>query len=100
VDLNVHPAYLYGKTLVWSAAGLIGALGLFTGRRWAPAWTRWLAVIYTLWYWVDRLAVAASDQALHGWQLSALVMGLIVIFIWWSLSRSNILRFFRSTVDE
>lgn len=100
VELSVPPAYLYGKTLVWSAAGLVSALGLFTGRRWAPAFTKWLAVVYSLWYWVDRLLLAASSQALHGWGLSALVMGLIVVSIWWSLSRSSILRFFRSTVDE
>jgi hypothetical protein len=100
VDLSVPPAYLVGKTLVWSAAGLVSAIGLFTGRRWAPAWTKWLALIYILWYWVDRVALAASDQAIHGWGLSAMALGLIVILIWWSLSRSDILRFFRSTVDE
>jgi hypothetical protein len=100
VDLSVPPAYLYGRTVLWSAGGLISALGLFTGRRWAPAYTKWLAVVYTLWYWVDRLTLAASSQALQGWGLSALVMGLFVVCIWWSLSRDNVLRFFRSTVDE
>lgn len=100
VEISVPPAYLYGKTLVWLAAGLVSAIGLFTGRRWAPNFTKWLAVIYTLWYWVDRATLAASRQALHGWGLSALAMGLIVVLIWWSLSRADILRFFRSTVDE
>jgi hypothetical protein len=100
VQLSVPPFYLYGKTLVWAAAGLVCAIGLFTGRRWAPAWTKWLALIYIAWYWVDRLLFSASDEALGSWKLSALLMGMIVGFIWWSLSRSKIQRFFRSTIDE
>lgn len=100
VQLNVSPFYLYGKTLVWAGAGLIAAVGLFAGRRWAPAWTKWLALVYAAWYWVDRLAFTASSQALKSWKLSALLMGLIVVLIWWLLSRSHVLRFFRSTLDE
>ena len=100
VQLSVHPIYLYGKTLVWAAAGLLSAAGLFTGRPWAPTWTRWLALIYCLWYWVDRLLFSASDEALASWKLPALLMGLIVGFIWWSLSRKKVQRFFRSTIDE
>lgn len=99
-DFSVPLAYLYGKPVVWSAAGLIATLGLFTGRRWAPALTKGLALIYTFWYWMDRLVLTASSQALHGWKLTALVMGLINILIWWSLSRSDSLRFFRSTIHE
>jgi hypothetical protein len=100
VQLSVPPLYVYGKTLVWAATGLMGAIGLFTGRRWAPAWVRILTLAYIIWYWIDRLLFTASTDALQSWKLPALLMALIAVFIGWSLSRTKTLRYFRSTVDE
>jgi hypothetical protein len=100
VQLSVPLLYLYGKTLVWAGVGLIGTVGLFTGRRWAPGWVRGITLAYVLWYWIDRLLLTASTDARQSWIFPALLMALIAVLIWWSLSRAKIQRYFRSSVDE
>lgn len=100
VLLNVPLLYLYGKTLVWATVGLIGAVGLFTGRRWAPGWVKGVTLGYIFWYWIDRLLFTASTDARQSWKLPTLLMAFLAVLIWWSLSRTKVHRYFRSSVDE
>jgi hypothetical protein len=77
--LSVSPLYLAGSGLVWSLVGLALALGLWFGKRWSVpgAWLTGLA--YSLYFWLDRLLVAAGGVG-SNW-LFVLVLNLLLLVL-------------------
>jgi hypothetical protein len=77
--LSVSPLYLAGSGLVWALVGLTLALGIWFGRRWSVlgAWLAGLA--YSLYFWLDRLLVAAGGVG-SNW-LFALELNLFLLVL-------------------
>ncbi|MFP3853835.1 MAG: hypothetical protein ACLFWD_06025 [Anaerolineales bacterium] len=63
LPLSIPPIYLTLTGGLWGLGSLVAVWGLFTGRPWAPGYTRWGMAAYTLWYWVDRLLFVQSAYA-------------------------------------
>jgi hypothetical protein len=79
------PLYLALSGAAWGMPGLPAAWGLWTGRRWAVRFAWPAAGFYPLTYWVDRLFLTRSPQALAAWPfwlgVSLLWLGLISVVL-------------------
>jgi hypothetical protein len=90
---SVSPLYQALTGLLWAASGFVLFWGLWRRKPWAPRAARWGALLYALYYWLDRLV-------LSGWLKSgqppanlvfALSLTLILLaFVFWTLSRPKI----------
>jgi len=55
LGLQASPAYLAASGLVWGAAGLLTAVGLWQGRPWVSRGAVGAAALLAVTYWADRL---------------------------------------------
>ena len=94
LELSVPPAYLLLSAGIWALAGLTLAAGLWRGAAWAGRWVMPAAAAYSVQFWLDRLALAASSLANLNWPFAAGVNALALAGIWWVLSRPVASRFF------
>jgi hypothetical protein len=97
---GVSPLYLALTGLIWSAAGLPLGWGLWRGKRRARWATFGTALVYTLYYWLDRLLLVNKAQARRDWPFAAVVTLLLLTCIVWVLSRSKAKAFFGERHDR
>ncbi|MCC6146044.1 MAG: hypothetical protein IT308_00595 [Anaerolineaceae bacterium] len=62
LGLRVSPLYLTGSGVVWAAAGLFPAAGIWFRRRWAFWGSRAAALLTAASYWADRLFLHTPAQ--------------------------------------
>jgi hypothetical protein len=90
---NVSPLYLAASGLVWGAAGLALAWGLWRGYAPARRLTLIFAVVYTLYNWIDRLWVSKPGLSAN-LPFSAGVNLILLLITTWILTRPRVLAFF------
>ena len=83
------PFYLAVTGLLIGAAGLVAAMGIWFRKRWAPGYTRILAVLWLGWLWLDRLLVASSPTALANWPFLLGSSVLILVYVFGCLGRGT-----------
>ncbi len=59
--LEVSPIYLAGVGLFWGLVGLVLLWGLWRGSPFAPRATRLAALVYAMYYWIDRVWFVKSS---------------------------------------
>jgi hypothetical protein len=94
LPLTVAPWYLALSGGVWGLLGLTAACGLFLGAGWAPGLTRWAGLALTAWHWGDRILFLRSDYARQSWPAALALSVMALGFVFWSLSRAGVRRFF------
>ena len=57
IEYGAHPLYTALSGLVWLVAGLLLVWGVWRGLRWAWRAALFGTIVYTAWYWLDRLIV-------------------------------------------
>jgi len=85
--------YLILSGLVWAASGLICAWGLWRRQNWAPHFTLVFALAYSLYYWLERILLSASNS----WTNAPFVIGaniLLLLITGWVLTRPKAKAFF------
>ncbi len=87
--------YLYLRNGLWGLGSVIAAMGLFLGRSWSLNLTRWGSLFISLWYWSDRLLLSRSDYARRSWPAGVVVTLIVLIWIFWILTRPAIQCYFR-----
>ena len=92
---SVSPAYLALTGLVFGLAGLPTAWGLWTGKAWAPAAVRRLAVALAVYYWLDFTFFVVSETSLGSWPFAAITTILGLGFVFWVLARPGSKVFFK-----
>lgn len=92
--LEFLPIYMTVSGAVWGISGLFLGWGLLSGYPWAPRITRWAALLYAAYYWLDRLFVqTGAGQSANA--VFVAVMTLILLgWIFWILSRRRTSLFF------
>jgi hypothetical protein len=97
MPISVPLWYLRLKSALWGLSAATAGAGVFLGRRWAPAFTRWGAAMYLVWLWADRLLLATSPYARQSLPF-ALVLSLGGLgSILWILGRKSAKDFFGET---
>lgn len=77
--LGVKPGPLYIAVTggVFALIFLVGVVGILTRQHWARHWVQGIAVIYALWFWIDRLVIAQSRTGFPGWFMAAATVVLL-----------------------
>jgi hypothetical protein len=97
---RVSPLYLTLTGFIWGVAGLPLIWGLWLGRRWAPQATMVVSLLYTVYFWIDRLFVANFAVERGRWPFLAGMSLLLLAFVFWSLTRSGSRHFFQKVKRE
>jgi hypothetical protein len=91
--LTVHPLYITATGLVWAVVGLALTWGLWFGKGWSARGTQAAALLYSLYFWLDRLLVS-SDGSRYNWPFAVVMNVLLVLLIFWILSNRKAKAFF------
>jgi hypothetical protein len=91
--LTVHPLYITATGLVWAVVGFALTWGLWFGKGWSVRGTQAAALLYSLYFWLDRLLVASNDSR-YNWPFAGIVNVLLVVLIFWILSNRKAKAFF------
>jgi hypothetical protein len=94
---GVSPLYQALTGLVWACLGILLLWGLVRRQPWAPGGLRWGALLYALYFWLDR--VFASGWLTTGTPpantlFTACLTILVLALVFWILSRRKNLAFF------
>jgi hypothetical protein len=98
--LPVSPWYLALTGLVWSLLGCALIWGLWLGRTWAPAATRFISGAYVLYYWIDRLFAADRTDLEAGWPFTLAICLVVLLWILWIFTRRRIRNYFGDSYDD
>jgi hypothetical protein len=96
--LLVHPLYIAVTGIVWALAGLTMTYGLWFGKGWAVRGTQAITLLYSLYYWLDRLLFATSSGG-YNWIFTLGVNILMVLLVFWILSNRKARAFFGAMND-
>ena len=91
---GVSPLYLALTGLVGVLVSLPLFWGLWRGHPKSPLATRILAVVYTIYEWLGRSGLIGAGGLRPSWPFAAGVTLILLIFIFWVLSRPNAKAFF------
>jgi len=98
--LAVSPIYFVISGLVWGLLGLVLAWGLFFGGGWAPRLLRVTSLINMIYIWMDRLVLRDPSSRYPGSIFFAVLSIVIVVIIFWILSRKNVRAYFGETHEH
>ena len=88
--VGVPIGYFAATGVFWTLAGLILALGLFIGRRLSLRLAQILILLYTIYYWSDRLWIAESNAISVRWPFAVGLTLFILIYTFLVLSRPKV----------
>lgn len=89
LPLKVPVLYLTLTGAFWTITGFSLAVGLYMRRRWS-AWMAWgAAILYPLYYWIDRLFVADRSAIVSRTAFLIANTLLLSAFTFWALSRAK-----------
>ena len=91
---GISPLYLALTGLIVTLAGTLLFWGLWTGNPRAPKATRILSVAYLGYQWLEWIISARIGNEFENWQFAAGMTLFVLIFIFWTLSRSDAKTFF------
>jgi hypothetical protein len=57
IEYGAHPLYTALSGFLWLVTGLLLVWGVWRGLRWAWRAALFGTIVYTAWYWLDRLIV-------------------------------------------
>ena len=97
--LTISPYFLTISGLVWFMVGAVLAWGIWFGKRWAARATLVGVLAYSIYYWVDRLLLAA-DKPGYNWLFSALANLLLMGIVYWALKNRKAKMFFGELNDR
>ena len=92
--LPTLPLYQALSGALWGLAGIPIAWGLRRGARWAARLTPYAAVTYTIYAWIDRLALRTGSQE-YNLPFAVGTTILVLASTFWILSRPRVKSFFR-----
>lgn len=86
------PLYLAGSSVLWLATGILILTGIAGRSAWTCQVTRWTAIIFTAWWWIDRLFIQVGHTTSL---IPALFTGFMLLFIFVGFGRADVKLYFR-----
>jgi hypothetical protein len=99
LPVGVPFVYMAATGLIWTAAGILLAVGLFFGRRWSFRLAKASVMLYTAYYWSDRLLIAEPAAIMVRWPFALGLTAALWMFTFWVLSRPNTHTFLKKFRD-
>jgi hypothetical protein len=82
----VLPLYLAVSGAAWGVVSLVVAVGLWFYQRWAVIGTGIGAVLFTAWYWLDRLFLTpAAGSRVNVW-FAVIINGVLLALVFLNLA--------------
>ena len=100
LPLSVPAWYLPLTGAIWGGAALALGLGLLRGSPRAYRLTFWMAAVYWVWYWTDRLVLIRTDFAQRSLPAALVVSSAGLILLFWALTRPTARAFFEERTDD
>ena len=94
VILPFSPIYLLLTGMLWAAMGFPLAWGIWRGWHSAFQLSPVFLIVYSLYFWVDRILVSVSPERLDNWLFIAALNILILAWSFWVLTRAKAMIFF------
>jgi hypothetical protein len=82
---GVSPLYLTLTGLIWASAGLPLFWGLLRGHARAARFTPGYALVFALYYWLDRIWIANRAITLTNWPVTAVLTAIGLAYTFWAL---------------
>ena len=95
LNLSVSRGYLFLKNGVWGLIGIFPTAALFFGWPRALQWTRGVALLIGIWYWIDRWLCVRSDFTRRSWPAAAISTVVIIVVIFWITYRKTVQAYYR-----
>lgn len=95
--LSISPVYLALTGFLWGFMGLILALGLFRGKKWAAKLMLFVPVFYFVYVWIDRLLIRVPASKNSNNPFVAGLSVLLLLLVYWTLSRKKVKAYFGET---
>ena len=73
--------YLISRSALSGLVSLVIAVGLFTGRQWAPRWATWIGLAMILWTLIERNIISPSEYAAR----TSIGFAFIALLLWSAL---------------
>ncbi|MGD2156907.1 MAG: hypothetical protein PVG14_19570 [Anaerolineales bacterium] len=90
----LHRIYLAVTGALWGLVGLPLTWGLWRGRTWAPRSLSLIAILYSAYYWLDRLFLAVPKIWRPRWPFAVAATVILLVLTFWTLSRPGARAFF------
>ena len=100
LPFSVPAWYLPLTGAIWGGVALALGVGLLRGSAIAYRLTFWMAAVYWLWYWTDRLLLVRTDFAQRSLPAALLVSSAGLILLFWALTRAAARAFFKERTDD
>ena len=97
---GISPLYLALTGLILTLVGALLFFGLWTGNPRAPRETRVLTVAYLSYQWLEWIQSVRVGNEFENWPFAAGMTLFVIIFIFWTLSRSDAKTFFGDMYEQ
>jgi hypothetical protein len=97
---GISPLYLALTGLILTLVGALLFFGLWTGNPRAPRATRVLTVAYLSYQWLEWIQSVRVGNEFENWPFAAGMTLSVIIFIFWTLSRSDAKTFFGDMYEQ
>ena len=91
---GVPPLYLAVTGLIGFLIGLPLFWGLWIGNPRAPGATRIATLLYLSYVWIERIVLSMIGNRLANWPFTVSMTLIIILFVFWALSRSKVKAYF------
>jgi hypothetical protein len=91
---GISPFYLAATGLVWALIGVALVWVLWTGNPRAPKAARILTIFYLSYKWLEWIVSTTSGNKLQNWPFLVVLTIVVILFTFWTLSRSDAKAFF------
>jgi len=96
--LPLEPLYLTISGLVWALLGLLLVWGLWSGRGWAVRATQVAVLVYSTYFWLDRIFLAQG--AGRNWPFALAVNLSVLVIVFWILYNRKAKAYFGAMNDR
>lgn len=100
VLLPIWPGYLVITGLIWFPIGSLLAWGLLRGRPWAGRLAPAVFLIYSAYFWIERVFLPGDSQRNANWLFAAGLNLILVAMCLWGTSRLRVKEYFKERYER
>jgi hypothetical protein len=91
--LSGLPLYQGLSGFLWAVVGVPLAGGLWRGIPWAARLMRWATLLYSVYFWLDRLLLRRGAEPAN-LPFTLGLTALVITFVFWTLSKASVRAYF------
>ena len=97
LPLSVAPLFFAVSGLIWGLVALGMWWGLWRGKNWSVSYSRYAAILFTIYYWIDQLLLRNNPLRKTSFPFAIGMTLILLATTLWILSRPKAQLFFGET---